>query len=538
MFTLSSFSTAFADRRVTLFVDGSGVGAGELCLEVIPYTDRGTNLGPIFLPALQAAQDTASGVVLPLDDLPGSSLTIAAGSATCPDPGICEVSFTRVANDQLPSLPPQGRMPAVAWSVQPLGVVFDPPAELTVPNTGEFAPGATVDLWEFDHDLAQFVRFGTGTVSDNGASVTSDEGFGISRSGVGYIASSLLEGTWAFSCDDGNDCTCDSPDADFFVDTVACPIPGSGLALDFGTDPFNVGLCFHEPLIGPCEDGLYCTSKDGVQPSAQGVFEPDACEGGGCNNGTKVEDVDPTSGGSARLEIDLGELAEIISKLNKTKEVAEKASVSGTCEATGPDIIPNLTVKLRERCCESEQDIVNAYLFTPQLFMSVGVKCALVGKKIKGLITIAGNIGVSVNGKLQADFEYSLCADDDCSYTLSGLLEVEPFGELEIDILGGAAGASAKLAYPAALSVSQVCSCEPELFDFIDTATPFPPDLGDLLSLGTPFPFSIDPAGNCGAASWQLCAGPLRFEGRIKLFGFIKVGFDFEFEGTKFCTDL
>ncbi len=33
-------------------------------------------------------------------------------------------------------------------------------------------------------------------------------------------------------------------------------------------------------------------------------------------------------------------------------------------------------------------------------------------------------------------------------------------------------------------------------------------------------------------------AGPARLEGRIKLLGFIKIGFDYEIPDTKFCDDL
>jgi hypothetical protein len=74
------------------------------------------------------------------------------------------------------------------WTVQPAGVVFDPPARITYPNVDGLRPGQVVDIFSFDHDLGLFVSSGTGTVSPDGAVITSDPGSGITKAGWGYPA--------------------------------------------------------------------------------------------------------------------------------------------------------------------------------------------------------------------------------------------------------------------------------------------------------------------------------------------------------------
>ncbi|MEO1082953.1 MAG: PKD domain-containing protein, partial [Acidobacteriota bacterium] len=70
----------------------------------------------------------------------------------------------------------------LAWTVQPPGTRFDPPARISIPNMGD-APGAVVDIFSFDHDLGEFVPIGTATVSDDGTRVTSNRGSGVVKAG-------------------------------------------------------------------------------------------------------------------------------------------------------------------------------------------------------------------------------------------------------------------------------------------------------------------------------------------------------------------
>lgn len=79
--------------------------------------------------------------------------------------------------------PQGGQQPRFIVTIQPHDVRFDPPAAITFVNDDGLPPGAITEIYSFDHDLAEFVSVGTGTVSDDGRYVTSDPGFGIVEGG-------------------------------------------------------------------------------------------------------------------------------------------------------------------------------------------------------------------------------------------------------------------------------------------------------------------------------------------------------------------
>ena len=143
---------------------------------------------PIYLLPLDVPNglfvDETTGGVLTLPGVPGFSLTIDAGSATFPDgskSGI--VSVTLVHVDKIPMVPNFGQQPRFVVTIQPDGVLFDPPAPITIPNVDGLVPGEVTEMYSFDHDLGQFVSIGTGTVSDDGLIIASDPGVGIIKGG-------------------------------------------------------------------------------------------------------------------------------------------------------------------------------------------------------------------------------------------------------------------------------------------------------------------------------------------------------------------
>jgi hypothetical protein len=138
---------------------------------------------PLDLPNGLSVNETTGGT-LSLPQLPGFSLTIAPGSATFPDgskSGL--VSVTVVHADKIPMTPNFGLQPRFIITIQPAGVLFDPPAPITLPNVDGLTPGEVTELYSFDHDLGQFVSIGTGTVSEDGTVVRSDTGVGIIKGG-------------------------------------------------------------------------------------------------------------------------------------------------------------------------------------------------------------------------------------------------------------------------------------------------------------------------------------------------------------------
>lgn len=180
---------------IHLHIDPTGSPRPEtfppLEFETITIAGQVNILGqPIILPAIQMQNAKIVGgaedVTIFMPDVEGMSLTVKAGSATFPNgDSTGQLSISQVHLDKVPMPPPNGSlfMPP-AWTIQPAGVVFDPPAQITIPNDG-LPPGRIIDIFQFDHALNQFINVGKGIVADDGFDIVSDNGFGITRTGWG-----------------------------------------------------------------------------------------------------------------------------------------------------------------------------------------------------------------------------------------------------------------------------------------------------------------------------------------------------------------
>lgn len=177
---------------VHLLVEGSTADrAGEwpslsYNIVTVPGVDN-PMASPIFLVEI----DTVNAVYVGAEDktvthpdLPGFELKVKAGSVTFPD-GANEgnLSITKVNANKVPMPPPNGMQPQLIVTIQPHGAKFDPPAELTIPNTDGHAPGAEIEMYSYDHDLEEFVTIGLGTVAKDGATVKSNVGTGVIKAG-------------------------------------------------------------------------------------------------------------------------------------------------------------------------------------------------------------------------------------------------------------------------------------------------------------------------------------------------------------------
>lgn len=171
-------------------------------------------VGPIRIPPVTSEAKIVGGpedVTLEMAGVPGLTLTVFKNSARFPDGSPTGLlSISQVHLDKVPMPPPSGTifMPP-AWTVQPAGVEFDPPARITIPNDG-LPPGRVIDIFQFDHGLNMFVNVGAGTVTEDASLIVSDPGFGITRTGWGGCGQPQPPNTCASSCDDSNKCTDDS----------------------------------------------------------------------------------------------------------------------------------------------------------------------------------------------------------------------------------------------------------------------------------------------------------------------------------------
>jgi hypothetical protein len=157
--------------------------------DLLTVAGRDNTVGmPIYLPRLNQVNRVCvtqtTGGTLTLPQVPGFSLTVAAGSATFPGGSRSGcISVTPVNPDKVPMAPGFGQQPRFVVTIQPVGTTFNPPARIQIPNVDGLQPRSKTEMYSYDHDLAAFVAIGTGTVSEDGSLIASDPGVGVLKAG-------------------------------------------------------------------------------------------------------------------------------------------------------------------------------------------------------------------------------------------------------------------------------------------------------------------------------------------------------------------
>ncbi len=190
----------------------SGTRYPELHYEILLCEGCVNSLpAPVRLPVLETANDReytgAQDVELSLAGVEGLRFRIEAGSALLPAgtplkgggtlaeatlptpddplPIPALLSVNQVHHADIPMPMPDGVAPAFAWTMQPGGMLIDPPATITYPNMTGLDPGSASYFLSFDHATGRFEIVASGQVSDDGAIIVSDPGTGITISGWG-----------------------------------------------------------------------------------------------------------------------------------------------------------------------------------------------------------------------------------------------------------------------------------------------------------------------------------------------------------------
>ena len=215
-----------------------------------------------------------TGGTLTVDDLPGFSLTVDPGTATFPDGGKEGiVTVTSVNVDKIPMTPNFGQQPRFVVTIQPPGVLFDPPAPVTFPNLDGLAPGAITELYSFDHDLAQFISIGLAEVSEDGTQLVSLPGSGIREGGWHCGGNPAVTGN-AAKCPDcmrceGNRCQPD-PNQDgnqCFGDK--CRVCENGACVLKQPPPAGCKSCNKPFALGECPLCQECTFRKKCEATDQ-----------------------------------------------------------------------------------------------------------------------------------------------------------------------------------------------------------------------------------------------------------------------------
>lgn len=367
----SEFLETFTDEEGQFSLMGVEIGKTELHIdagtttrdeefpviqfETVTVAGRDNHLaiGPIRVPMLTSEKKVVGGpedVTLFMDGVPGFSLEVFANSTTFPggDPtGL--LSINQVHLDKVPMPPPAGAISLPpAWTIQPSGVLFDPPARITIPNNG-LMPGTVIDIFQFDHTNNAFVNVGPGTVTEDGSRVVSDPGFGVTRAGWGVSIPPPPPTTCAASCDDSNPCTADACEDGSCVHTPTGDGSSCGETENCVTPMCQAGACVSQTVAEACDDEDPCTedtcednecahdpAEDGTPCEDDNTCTENQCFGGECEevesfiDGTPCDDFEDCTTDDECFQGECeGELITV--EIDATVEGAQEAELAPTC---------------------------------------------------------------------------------------------------------------------------------------------------------------------------------------------------------------
>jgi RHS repeat-associated protein len=148
---------------------------------------------PIYLPKIDVSTGTTVNpngtTVVTNPNLTGAKVTVAANSLFdkngTPFSGI--LSITEVPPSLTPAALPENLHTDLVVTVQPGDMVFNTPAQITLPNRAGYLPGAELDLWSINPNTGLFDIVGKGRVSTDGSKVETISG-GIRNSSWHFFA--------------------------------------------------------------------------------------------------------------------------------------------------------------------------------------------------------------------------------------------------------------------------------------------------------------------------------------------------------------
>ena len=152
---------------------------------------------PVLLPRLDPVNAKTyygtNDITLTCKGIDGLKFTIQANSMRHPDgarvtpdrPAV--VSLNQVHHDDIPMPMPDGVAPPFAWTFQPGGAHFDieRPVKVEYPNMSGLAAGSIAYFLSFNHDTERFEIAASGHVTEDGSTIMTDPGSGLTISGWG-----------------------------------------------------------------------------------------------------------------------------------------------------------------------------------------------------------------------------------------------------------------------------------------------------------------------------------------------------------------
>ncbi len=150
---------------------------------------------PVLLPRLNTANNVTyngtTDLVLTCQGMEGLKMTIKANSMRKADGSLVTpsntavVSLNQVHHDDVPMPIPDGAAPPFTWTLQPGRATFNPPIQIEYPNMSGLPAGTVAYFLSFNHDTERFDIIASGHVTDDGSTIVTDAGGGLSIAGWG-----------------------------------------------------------------------------------------------------------------------------------------------------------------------------------------------------------------------------------------------------------------------------------------------------------------------------------------------------------------
>lgn len=168
------------------------IGGNLYPVIAIPVNAVEGQVNDIGMPALLPQLDPQS--YIDVSDTQGGTLTLRANTLwqmyVAPGQtrfangtGTGRLYVASVPSDRIPMPVAGGKTSRFFDTIQPLNVVFDPPAQVSFPNSDNLPAGTVTDIFTLSYTSGTFVRTGRGQVSEDSRVVRSLPGEGITHGG-------------------------------------------------------------------------------------------------------------------------------------------------------------------------------------------------------------------------------------------------------------------------------------------------------------------------------------------------------------------
>ena len=458
---------------VTFTVDGSTATSTQtfpfLSFVIQDLPGQNNSLSkPIYLPSIDVNNAQTVGgnqaVTLTMAGVPGVAFTVAPNSVTFPDGStVGKLSLSQVKADEVPMEPSNGTAPNLIWTLQPAGTIFSVPVQVTLPNTQGLPPGYVAEIFQYDHNLEQFVSSGTGHVSADGSVIVSDPGFGITKAGWGHGGGTNSP----FGC--VQSCTSTDPCITATLSPSRClcrttPNPGTACGASYTASDGTTGHSCQLP--GFCDQFGICRGAYLKAGTPCDAAKPKFCDQGG-----------ECSGGKACLST--GTIPDTTDHQQNGITSADNLAVNGTLDLSSITPIQKFLAKIgggasftvtinplnatnTYTCCEAKKQL-NMLITEDAAGGSVALSSPMFPVVIAGLplsFTV-GNFDIGITAQLSGSVGGSLthrkntCTDKDCHvFKLSSQASLT----FEAKLPAGVVDISLKLTGGFQLDVSTGCS--------------------------------------------------------------------------------